>query len=79
MTGGSSGIGKCVAIEAAKVGADVTIIARDSEKLQAAVDEIRKHTINQDQRINYLSRQLRCYSRKEDSRPHCHLFPFCLL
>lgn len=40
MTGGSSGIGKSVAIEAAKRGANVTIIARDPNKLQAAKDEI---------------------------------------
>ena len=36
VTGGSSGIGKCVAILAAKYGAHVTIIARDVQKLEAA-------------------------------------------
>ena len=33
VTGGSSGIGKCVAILAAKCGAHVTIIARDVHKI----------------------------------------------
>jgi short-subunit dehydrogenase len=34
VTGGSSGIGKCVAIAAAENGANVTIVARDIEKLE---------------------------------------------
>ncbi|EEB13554.1 short-chain dehydrogenase, putative [Pediculus humanus corporis] len=41
ITGGSSGIGKSVAIEAAKLGAHVTIVARNSEKLELAVNEIK--------------------------------------
>lgn len=57
VTGGSSGIGKCVAIEAAKAGANVTIVARDTSKLKTAVEEIGKYTIFKDQRIHYLSRQ----------------------
>ena len=40
MTGGSSGIGKCVAVLAARQGAHVTIIARNLEKMQLARDEI---------------------------------------
>ncbi|XP_011504626.1 PREDICTED: 3-ketodihydrosphingosine reductase [Ceratosolen solmsi marchali] len=40
VTGGSSGIGKCVAIAAAENGANVTIIARNPEKLVIARDEI---------------------------------------
>lgn len=40
ITGGSSGIGKCVAIDAARRGAHVTIIARDQRKLDAAKHEI---------------------------------------
>ncbi|CAL7944905.1 unnamed protein product [Xylocopa violacea] len=40
VTGGSSGIGKCVAILAAKHGAHVTIIARDVQKLEDARNEI---------------------------------------
>lgn len=56
MTGGSSGIGKCVAIIAAKHGANVTIIARDTEKLQTAKNEILHACENKDiQRVEYLS------------------------
>lgn len=42
VTGGSSGIGKHVAIEAAKRGAHVTIVARDEKKLLQAQEEIKK-------------------------------------
>ncbi|CAK9805017.1 PIGF/3-ketodihydrosphingosine reductase fusion protein [Anthophora plagiata] len=37
VTGGSSGIGKCVAMTAAEYGAHVTIIARDVQKLEILV------------------------------------------
>ncbi|XP_043257851.1 3-ketodihydrosphingosine reductase isoform X2 [Colletes gigas] len=56
VTGGSSGIGKCVAITAAKYGAHVTIIARDVQKLEAARNEIVHVCKNKDtQKIEYLS------------------------
>ncbi|KAL5021457.1 hypothetical protein ScPMuIL_000612 [Solemya velum] len=40
VTGGSSGIGKAVAIEAAKQGANISIIARNKTKLMQAKQEI---------------------------------------
>lgn len=40
VTGGSSGIGKAAAMEAARLGAHVTIIGRDVDRLNAAVSEI---------------------------------------
>ncbi|EZA60332.1 hypothetical protein DMN91_010553 [Ooceraea biroi] len=56
VTGGSSGIGKCVAIIAARHGANVTIIARDVDKLEAAKNEILHACKNKDtQRVEYLS------------------------
>lgn len=56
MTGGSSGIGKCVAIIAARHGANVTIIARDVNKLEIAKNEIIQACENKDiQRVEYLS------------------------
>ncbi|CAK1555294.1 unnamed protein product [Leptosia nina] len=56
ITGGSSGIGKAVAIEAAELGASVTIIGRDKNKLQSVVDEIKsRHTIHSYQKIQYAS------------------------
>ncbi|XP_025114934.1 3-ketodihydrosphingosine reductase-like isoform X2 [Pomacea canaliculata] len=43
VTGGSSGIGKCMAIEAAKGGARVTLVARDQLRLQKAKSEVESH------------------------------------
>lgn len=37
VTGGSDGIGRAVAIRAAQLGADVTIIARDMKKLGESI------------------------------------------
>lgn len=56
MTGGSSGIGKCMAILAAKKGANVTIIARNTQNLEKAKQEILQACVNKDaQRVEYLS------------------------
>ncbi|CAG5100261.1 Similar to KDSR: 3-ketodihydrosphingosine reductase (Homo sapiens) [Cotesia congregata] len=56
ITGGSSGIGKAVAMLAAKMGAHVTIIARDVQKLEASRNDIMSACKNRDsQRIEYLS------------------------
>ncbi|KYN03131.1 PREDICTED: 3-ketodihydrosphingosine reductase [Cyphomyrmex costatus] len=56
VTGGSSGIGKCVAILAAKKGANVTIIARNVQNLEKAKREILQACENKDtQRVEYLS------------------------
>ena len=41
ITGGSSGIGKQVAIEVAKRGADISILARNPQKLSEAAEEIK--------------------------------------
>ena len=40
ITGGSDGMGKSVAIQLAKKGANILIVARNVEKLQAALKEI---------------------------------------
>jgi 3-dehydrosphinganine reductase len=56
VTGGSSGIGKCVAVEAARRGADVTLIARDVKKLESAVSEVKGHCLHHEkQRVQYIS------------------------
>ena len=41
VTGGSSGIGKEVAREALKLGAKVTIVARDVKKLESALNDLK--------------------------------------
>jgi len=55
VTGGSSGIGKCIAVEAARLGANVTIVARNKNKLLSALEEIKTHYSNHDQKFKYLS------------------------
>jgi 3-dehydrosphinganine reductase len=56
VTGGASGIGKCVAIEAARMGADVTLIARDVKKLESAVSEVKGRCLRPDkQKVQYIS------------------------
>nr|CAD7439079.1 unnamed protein product [Timema bartmani] len=56
VTGGSSGIGKCVAIEVAKRGAHVTLIARDVDKLEEAKSEVIKNCLHPDRQ------QIQCIS-----------------
>ena len=46
ITGGSSGIGLNVAIEVAKRGANISIIARSKEKLEAAKRQISGHLVS---------------------------------
>ncbi|KAK0181255.1 hypothetical protein PV327_003553 [Microctonus hyperodae] len=59
VTGGSSGIGKSVAVLAAKNGAHVTIIARNIQNLEKARDEIINACKNRDvQKVSYLSMNL---------------------
>lgn len=43
VTGGSSGIGKAVAIKLAKCGANITILARNMVRLEEALKEVKKH------------------------------------
>lgn len=56
VTGGSSGIGKCVAIEAVSRGAHVTLIARDVKKLESAVAEVAKYCLHHEkQKVQFIS------------------------
>ncbi|XP_034249989.1 3-ketodihydrosphingosine reductase [Thrips palmi] len=58
VTGGSSGIGKSVAISAAKRGAHVTIIARNTKRLEETTQEITKAVVDSSQKVQYLSLDL---------------------
>ncbi|CAG5896685.1 3-dehydrosphinganine reductase [Menidia menidia] len=49
VTGGSSGIGKCIAVECYRQGAFITLVARDEEKLLRAKKEVEKFAINDKQ------------------------------
>lgn len=55
ITGGSSGIGKSLAILLARRGAHVTILARNQQKLKVALDEIEKVRENEQQKIKSVS------------------------
>ena len=54
VTGGSSGIGLWAAIECAKRGAHVTIIARNTQLLEKAQTLISKSRVNEQQKIEYM-------------------------
>ncbi|XP_004079405.1 3-ketodihydrosphingosine reductase [Oryzias latipes] len=49
VTGGSGGIGKCIAIECYRQGAFITLVARDEDKLLRAKKEVEKFAINDKQ------------------------------
>ncbi|KAK1786797.1 hypothetical protein P4O66_017187 [Electrophorus voltai] len=55
VTGGSSGIGKCIAIECYKQGAFITLVARDENKLIQAKKEVEKFAINDKQVVLCIS------------------------
>ncbi|KAJ7754251.1 oxidoreductase [Mycena maculata] len=51
ITGGSSGLGLSLAILLTKNGADVSIVARDEQKLRSALDEMEKVRQSPDQKL----------------------------
>ncbi|KLO20334.1 NAD(P)-binding protein [Schizopora paradoxa] len=58
VTGGSQGLGLSTAKLLARKGANVIIVARNVEKLEAAVQELEKERQNEQQRFKYLSFEL---------------------
>ncbi|KAJ7402045.1 hypothetical protein BTVI_89838 [Pitangus sulphuratus] len=61
VTGGSSGIGKCIAIECYKQGAFITLIARDENKLLQTKKEIEKYSVNDKQ--NFVDHESRLVTK----------------
>ena len=55
ITGGSTGLGKALAIELVKSGAHVCIVARRITELESAVNEIETYKKRQDQQVIYIS------------------------
>ncbi|KAJ7338464.1 hypothetical protein JRQ81_012334 [Phrynocephalus forsythii] len=55
VTGGSSGIGKSIAIECFKQGAFITLIARNENRLLKAKQEIEKFSVNDKQVVHTVS------------------------
>jgi len=58
VTGGSQGLGLSVAKLLARKGANVVIVARNVDKLKAAVEELEKERQTEQQRFTYLSFEL---------------------
>jgi 3-dehydrosphinganine reductase len=55
ITGGSSGIGKAIALKLVKRGANVTLIARTPARLQAAQAELGTAKVHPDQQVSILA------------------------
>ncbi len=55
VTGGSDGIGKAIAIELTRLGANVFLIARRVEVLEKALNEMKAESKNADQRFGIFS------------------------
>nr|XP_054774752.1 3-ketodihydrosphingosine reductase-like [Lytechinus pictus] len=51
ITGGSSGIGKAVAMEVLRQGASVTLLARNQEKLKQAKLDLEKYIIDKGHQV----------------------------
>lgn len=55
ITGGSSGIGFWIAVNCVKLGAHVTILARNVQKLEEALEKIKIHRVHEKQLIQFRS------------------------
>lgn len=65
VTGGSSGIGLATAVQLARRGADVALVARDPDKLERAMAQVKSECKNPSQRVLVKSADL---SRLESAR-----------
>ncbi len=70
ITGGSSGIGKATAKMLARNGANVFIVARDKERLNQALEEIKAEGDDQDQRYGAFSADVTSWQEVESAIAH---------
>jgi 3-dehydrosphinganine reductase len=66
VTGGSQGLGKAICVELLKAGAHVTLVARNQQKLDAAVKELEQYKTTADQIIQAFSVDLTSYEKVLD-------------
>jgi 3-dehydrosphinganine reductase len=67
ITGGSSGIGKATAKLLSREGANVFIVARDQEKLDQALQEVKAEGDNPDHQYGAFSADIASYEEAEDA------------
>ncbi len=67
ITGGSSGIGRSLALKLAALGANVTVFARDHDRLSAALDELNEARSRDDQAFEALSVDVRDYDQVQNA------------
>jgi len=65
ITGGSEGLGKSLACKFAKLGATVTIVSRNADKLKEAQKEIQNFCVKKEQKINIFAADVTVYSEIE--------------
>lgn len=71
ITGGSSGIGKALANQYAAQGYNVSIVARDQQKLDSAVAEIKSHFKSSNQRVFSYSADVSVQQQAEQAVQQC--------
>ncbi|MBN1265365.1 MAG: SDR family oxidoreductase [Anaerolineales bacterium] len=67
ITGGSSGIGLALAKQLAAQGAHVWLVARDEEKLQAALSSVQEATLSSEQNCGYVKADVSLYEQVEQA------------
>ena len=67
VTGGSSGIGKAIALQLAQAGANISIIARGSERLRAAQSEIEQIRASATQKVVALAADVSDHAQAEQA------------
>jgi 3-dehydrosphinganine reductase len=65
ITGGSEGIGRSLAIDLVKKGAHVTILSRNTQKLEATYKDLLKNKISASQKINFAACDVTDYNQTE--------------